>query len=917
MRFIMMAVLGTLVSAPAFAQETLRQYLSGTDKDDAVPWEFYCTAGRNSGKWTTIPVPSNWEFHGFGNFSYRRDDLKKPVESGQYRHEFEIPADWAGRRIFIVFDGSMTDTTVKINGQLAGPKHQGAFYRFEYDITSIVKIGAKNRLEATVEKLSSEPTVNKAERQGDYWVFGGIFRPVWLEAMPREFIDHIAVDARADGNIAIDASPVGIQAVDRIIARVHGGKIDVTFSVPLKAGQTSARLGTKIDNISPWTSETPTLYTLDVSLQRADQVIHTVQKRIGFRTVEIRPSDGIYINGARIMLKGCDRHSFWPDSGRCLSRKISELDVGLMKQMNMNAVRMSHYPPDEHFLDVCDEQGLYVLDELAGWHQAYGTEIGQKLVREMVQRDVNHPSVIIWDNGNEGGWNTALDGEFANYDPQKRQVIHPWAAMGPTNTKHYPDWPALQKLLAGDAVYFPTEFLHGLYDGGAGAGLADYWEAMRRSKVCAGGFIWALVDEGARRDDLGGKIDTAGNQGPDGIVGPYRQKEGSFYTIKQVWSPVAIRLNRFGTDGEWAFSVENRYHFTSLDQCSFTWRYQIGTRDSVITEGKFPSPRTSNNTPVLPGQTGELTFQQPQRARNANILAITATDPGGREIFTWSYPTVGILQRFNIALAMTKPGNAPASAEEDADSVTLRADQTAVRIGKARGQILSIQNAQREFSLKNGPRLVVGAAQIQKVTLRQDANDRIVDVACSGDMKSMTWRMRDNGWLRLDYEYTASGPQPYLGITFDWPESKMKKVQWLGLGPYRVWKNRMEGPQFGLWENEYNDTLAGYQTWKFPEFRGYFGDVRWMKLSSDEGTMIVVMGQENTFLRLGADPKITDKKAAYMNAEPTFPPGDISFLHAIPPIGNKFHPAKNVGPGSQLSQASGTYRGTLYFRFER
>jgi hypothetical protein len=184
-------------------------------------------------------------------------------------------------------------------------------------------------------------------------------------------------------------------------------------------------------------------------------------------------------------------------------------------------------------------------------------------------------------------------------------------------------------------------------------------------------------------------------------------------------------------------------------------------------------------------------------------------------------------------------------------------------------------------------------------------------------MASATWRVGLNEWLQLDYEYTATGPQPYLGITFDWPESKMKNFKWLGLGPYRVWKNRMEGPTFGLWANDYNDTLAGYQTWKFPEFRGYFGDVRWMKLSGDEGSMTVVMGQENMFVRLGTDPKITDRNASYSNAAPRFPPGDISFLHAIPAIGNKFHRPEQVGPSSQLTQASGTYKGTLYFRFEK
>src|SRR5207249_3429664 len=128
----------------------------------------------------------------------------------------------------------------------------------------------------------------------------------------------------------------------------------------------------------------------------------------------------------RILLKGVCRHSFWPESGRALSPEINEADVRLIREMNCNAVRMSHYPPDQDFLDKCDEIGLYVLDELGGWQKSYDAGIGAKLIAEMVPRDVNHPSILFWDNGNEGGWNNAVNDEFAKWDPQNRNVLHPW-----------------------------------------------------------------------------------------------------------------------------------------------------------------------------------------------------------------------------------------------------------------------------------------------------------------------------------------------------------------------------------------------------------------------------------------------------------------------------------------------------------
>ena len=211
-------------------------------------------------------------------------------------------------------------------------------------------------------------------------------------------------------------------------------------------------------------------------------------KRFGFRTFEVRPGDGLYLNGQKIRLKGVCRHSFWPDSGRCLSREISYADVRLIKEMNMNAVRMSHYPPDEHFLDACDELGLYVLDELAGWQKPpYDTEIGKKLVKEMVTRDVCHPCILFWDNGNEGGWNRELDDQFALYDPQNRTVLHPWENFNGVDTAHYRNYEITQKKLSGSTLYMPTEFLHGLYDGGHGAGLDDYWKLMYASPDGSGG----------------------------------------------------------------------------------------------------------------------------------------------------------------------------------------------------------------------------------------------------------------------------------------------------------------------------------------------------------------------------------------------------------------------------------------------
>lgn len=251
-------------AARAQAQKTEVQYLSGKGKDDAVKWEFQCTAGKNSGTWTTIPVPSNWEFFGFGNYTYGSEKEDKN-EAGLYRHSFNVPATWSGKDIFIVFDGSMTDTEVKVNGQLAGPIHQGAFYRFKYNITPLLKVGGQNLLEVTVHKVSANQLVNEAERSADFWVFGGIFRPVFLEAYPKQHLQHVAVEAKADGSVRVNAFPVGLTGAATIIAQVKtkdGKPFGAPLTVAVKPGDSLVQLSGKVPNPKLWSPEYPTRLVL-------------------------------------------------------------------------------------------------------------------------------------------------------------------------------------------------------------------------------------------------------------------------------------------------------------------------------------------------------------------------------------------------------------------------------------------------------------------------------------------------------------------------------------------------------------------------------------------------------------------------------------------------------------------------------
>ena len=551
MRKSFFVALIVLTGSQCLAQTKQIQYLSGTDTKHTVQWDFMCTAGRNSGAWKKIEVPSCWEQQGFGNYNYGRDyktngkNFRFYDEKGMYKYTFKVSPSWKDKLVNIVFDGSMTDTEVKINGKIAGAIHQGAFYRFKYNITSLLFFDKPNTLEVTVSKMSADASVNNAERLADYWIFGGIFRPVFLEAVPKQYIDRIGIDAKADGKFAMQVWPKDLSQNVSVITTITDAnkKIIGTIKTAIAKADENIIVNTNVANIKNWTSESPNLYNANVVLQdAAGKKLFETNEKFGFRTIEIRYSMGVYINGTQVKFKGTNRHCFWPETARALSEDQQLNDALLLKEMNMNAVRCSHYPPDEYFLKVCDSIGIYVLDELSGWQKAYSTKAGEPLVKEMVLRDMNHPSIIFWDNGNEGGTNKELDDDFTQWDFQKRPVIHPHHKPGNQfngiDCNHYEDYYNTKKILNDSLIYMPTEFLHSQDDGGAGSGMSDFWELHWNSKRSGGGFIWALLDEGIVRTDHNNTIDANGLNANDGIVGAHREKEGSFFALREIFSPV-------------------------------------------------------------------------------------------------------------------------------------------------------------------------------------------------------------------------------------------------------------------------------------------------------------------------------------------------------------------------------------------
>ncbi|MBO5456440.1 MAG: glycoside hydrolase family 2 [Muribaculaceae bacterium] len=872
--------------------QTVRHYLSGIDKGSDVKWDFMCSSGHNSGKWTQIKVPSCWETQGFGTYYYGWEEPKESDETGYYRHKFFADKAWKGNNISLVFEGSMTDTEVKLNGKKVGDTHEGGFYRFSYDLSDRLNYGKENLLEVKVRKCPADSSIYRAERQTDFWLFGGIYRPVYLEIKPLQHIESLAVDARADGSLAV--CPV-VSRKNPGNVRVRVETLDGKQVLATVSGNAGDTLRTKVNGVKPWNQEHPVLYRVVAELVGKNGVVkHQVDEKIGFRTVEFRPADGFYLNGRRIIFKGVNRHCFHPESGRTLSRDISLADAELIKDMNMNAVRMSHYPPDKDFLEICDSIGLLVIDELCGWQKKYDTGVARRLAKSVVERDRNHPSIVLWANGNEGGWNTDVDDDYKLYDLQQRFVMHPWERFRGTDTKHYPDYNyVVNSAVYDNDVFYPTEFMHGVFDGGAAASLRDFWDVMMKHRAPAGGFIWALLDEGLVRSDMNDSIDCRYDLAPDGIVGPNREKEGSFYAVKDIWSPVRI-VNRVLTESpELELRIENDYMFTNLSECGFSYAlYDIsnnnkgGFEQTVVSEGNLPSPE------ILPGERREVRYTLPDGWYNHDLIAISVTDPHGRHIYTYNCP----LGNDRLQKRLKNVGTPGAVEMRENDTlVTIVQGGKSYNFSKVTGRLEGIETPKGHISLQGFPSIATSGNKFKELVCYRDGDTYVVEPRFD-DRQWIKWIFSPSDAPRIDYNFSVDGEVDYIGVGFDYPEEKILAMEWIGNGPYRVWKNRLDGVTFGRHFKKYNNTVTG-ESWNYPEFKGYHSDCRAVTVKTSEGDFTLVPSRSGLFFQM-LTPQ-SPKFAGNGHIVPPFPKSSLGFMSAIPAIGTKFQSPAQLGPSGQ------------------
>ncbi|GAB3229348.1 glycoside hydrolase family 2 TIM barrel-domain containing protein [Glycomyces halotolerans] len=872
---------------------------AGLDSDAAAidldgPWRFHLadalartTTGFEDPRfddtaWDLLEVPSCWQMAGvpgeptYGAPAYTNTVYPFPVDpprvpdanpTGEYRRTFALPADWpSDGRAVLRFEGVDSCFAVWLNGTRLGDG-KGSRLPTEFDATAHLRPG-ENTLAVRVHQWSAGSYLEDQ----DMWWLSGIFRPVRLLHRPQAGLDDLFAHADFDhrtgrGTLRVDAEAEG---------RVRVPELGIDIAI----GETATVA------VEPWTAETPRLY--DVEVAGANE---RVALRIGFRTVKVE--DGLLkVNGRPVLLRGVNRHEWHPETGRALSVETMRADLELMKRHNVNAVRTSHYPPDRRFLDLCDELGMWVIDECdlethgfihVGWKDnpsddpAWRDAYLDRMAR-MVERDKNHPSIIIWSLGNEShtGENLEAMSEWAKERDPDRPVHYEgdwdcgyvdlysrmYADHAETDligrrAENPTDDPALDEHRRS-LPFVLCEYAHAM--GNGPGGLSEYQRLFEQHPRCQGGFVWEWIDHGvAQRTEDGGEYFAYGgdfgepihdaNFIADGLVFPDRTPSPGLTEYKKVIEPVTIAIDTAGR----TVSVANGYDFVDTAHLRFTWRLEDG--GEPVASGELDVPVVAAGDSAFAPWPEELRKACASEARDERWLTVgayLATDtPWAEE---------------GLEIAWGQEQIAAATPKGPSESRAAGAAPRAGAVFDSYGRLIELGGLAFE-----GPRLDLWRAPTDNDLLgwhgsvaepwrraglhrlehkvvhfgeedgRTVVRTRVGPASTDLAMEAV-YRWRPEGssraWLTVEVRPLGEwdGPIPRLGLRMAVPR-ELYRVTWFGLGPGEAYADTRAAARVGRYRMDVADMQTPYV---FPQENGSRADVRWASLAGGDREMRIL-----------------------------------------------------------------------------
>jgi beta-galactosidase/beta-glucuronidase len=609
-----------------------------------LPADDFASLNFDDKAWDHIPVPSNWEMFGYSTPTYNAVD----DTVGQYRRWVKLPASWTGRKIVWHFDGALDGSEVWINGQKAG-YHESGYTAWDIDLTGLVKPGEANLFAVRVSKSTPSDDCET----GDFQCMGGIYRDTSLIAVPQTHVADITIRTPLDANdvnatlaATVQVSGTPGQPIS-ITGNLYSANGNTDTGVQLSGtgviasdGTATISLGAPVKAPALWSAEKPSLYYLVMQLSSGASQIERVEQRFGFKQIEFK-NNMVLWNGRPIKCTGACRHDFWADRGFALTEKNWVQDVTMMKAANINAVRTSHYNHAQRFLELCEEKGLYVLDEIPYcWigdkvkDPAYAPYLIQR-AQETLARDKNRPCVLAWSIGNEnpmGPDSQQVIDLVKSTDPTRPAFV---SSQGPGNVKgqlweddHYPSPQKVDDIIRSGRPANFSENPHIFwqpetqsYDPGAhdlwSEALIGVWKKVWTAPTILGLFIWEWQNQGVA--DAKAPAPQLGPWGPDnlrqendkGVVTAYRVPKPEWWIVKQVYSPVQVDTRPLVPKGEvFTVSITNRYAFTDLNELRCQW---------TTTRGDTVSEKAVKRISCAPGASVQASFYAPDGATKLHL----------------------------------------------------------------------------------------------------------------------------------------------------------------------------------------------------------------------------------------------------------------------------------------------------------
>lgn len=831
--------------------------------------------------WSDIPVPSHWQLQGHGAPAYTNVVYPFPVDpphvptenpTGSYRRRFAVPADWSGTRALLRFEGVDSCFAVWLNGTFLGTA-TGSRLPTELDATDALRPGEDNVLAVRVHQWSAGSYLEDQ----DMWWLSGIFRDVALLARPDGGVEDVFVHAGYDA-----ATGGGTLRVE-----VEGGS-GARVRVPELGVDVAAGEEVRLDAVEPWSAETPRLY--DVEVATAAETVHL---RAGFRTVTIE--DGLLlVNGRRVAFHGVNRHEFSTDRGRAVTRQDMLDDVLLMKRHNVNAVRTSHYPPHPHFLELCDEHGLYVVDECdlethgffhVGWRgnptddPAWVPALVDRM-RRMVERDKNHASIVMWSLGNESWTGRGLAAMRAYVDARDTsRPVHyehtPDGRYSDVYSRMYATHAEVDEIGRGvepvrgvdleqdarrrAAPFLQCEYAHAM--GNGPGGLTEYGDLFDTYPRCQGGFVWEWIDQGLRTtDDQGREIFGYGgdfgeplhdgNFITDGLVLPDRTPSPGLVELAAVIAPVRLSA---GDDGH--LRVRNRYQFLGTGHLRFAWTLddETGTVASGELEVPDVAPGAEMSVPLpadLATTTGEAWF---------TVRAVLAQDrtwaPAGHEV-AWGQVPVAPRRAVDPSPLRTDLSPVGGAAPLQIGPGVLdpvRGVLTALGPVALTGPVLDLWRAPTDNDRMGGQADAWRAAGLHRL------QHRVVSLETSGDAVEVTTRsapaaldvavltrlrwtpVQEDGddalLLDVAVEHRGAWPCPFARVGLLWTlPPELTQVTWYGDGPGEAYPDSRRAVRTGRWGSDVDALQTPYVR---PQENGARTGVRWAEVTGPDGGLRV------------------------------------------------------------------------------